>query len=160
GREERTWGGVVHSVVRTLPLWLVAAAYMVVRKIVLRGLVHPVEVPLSHDLLTIPTILLGYMRRLVWPVRMSCFYDSPTVTSVLEWLFWLLMHTLIVMGVIAWRISKRSRVVAFSLLWMFIFLAPAIIGLPVFPIGEWIHDRYLYLPSFGFCVLVVHAIAQ
>ena len=26
--------------------------------------------------------------------------------------------------------------------------------------GEWIHDRYLYLPVFGFCVLLVYAISQ
>jgi Tfp pilus assembly protein PilF len=40
----------------------------------------------------------------------------------------------------------------FALLWTFLFLIPAIAGLAIFPVGEWIHDRYLYLPSFGLCL--------
>jgi len=100
------------------------------------------------------------MRRLVWPVHMAVFYNTPPVTSPLQWRFWLPLLALVMAAVLAWRIAKRSRIVAFSLLWIFVFLAPAILGLPSFPIGEWIHDRYLYLPSFGFCLLLVHTIAQ
>jgi tetratricopeptide (TPR) repeat protein len=74
--------------------------------------------------------------------------------------FWLPFLALIVAAVLAWRIGKRSRVAGFSLVWMLVFLSPALIGLPVFTVGEWIHDRYLYLPSVGFCMLLVMAIAQ
>jgi tetratricopeptide (TPR) repeat protein len=74
--------------------------------------------------------------------------------------FWLPLVALIVAAVLAWRIGKRSRLAAFAIIWMLVFLAPALIGLPVFPVGEWIHDRYLYLPSFGFCLLVIMVIAQ
>ena len=112
----------------------------------LRGLAHPLGRPLSHDLLTVPTILWGYMRRMIWPVNMSVFYDTPPVTSLLQWRFWLPMVAWILTAIIGWRLAKRSRIVGFSLIWIFVFLSPAILGLPVFPLGEWIHDRYLYLP--------------
>lgn len=158
GRDERSWKGIVHSAMQVWPLWLTAAGYMVARKLALRGLVHPVDVPLAYNLLTIPTILWGYMRRLVWPVHMSVFYDTPPVTSVLQWRFWLPMLAWILVGILMWRIAKRSRTFALSLIWIFVFLLPAIIGLPAFSIGEWIHDRYLYLPSFGFCMLIVHVV--
>ena len=160
GRDDRNWKGIASSALRAWPLGVAAISYIVVRAIVLRGLVHPVDVPILQDILTTPTILWGYMRRLVWPVQMAVFYDTPPVTSLLQWRFWLPLLAWVMVGVLAWRIAKRSRVVAFSLIWIFVFLSPAILGLPSFPIGEWIHDRYLYLPSFGFCLLLVHAIAQ
>lgn len=159
-RDQRTWTGVMSSTWRVWPFWVVAAAYVSVRAIVLRGLVHPDDIPLSHDLLTVPTIFWGYMRRLVWPVHLAVFYETPPVTSVLQWRFWLPMLALVLAGVVGWRIARRSRIAAFSFVWMIVFLLPAIIGLPAFPLGEWIHDRYLYLPAFGFCLLLVHAVAQ
>jgi tetratricopeptide (TPR) repeat protein len=61
---------------------------------------------------------------------------------------------------LAWRFAKRSRIVAISLLWITAFHAPAILGLPIFEVGEWIHDRYLYLPSFGLCLLAGHLLAR
>ncbi len=159
-RDERNKKSFLSSVFHAWPLWIVAAAYLAARLAILRGLVHSSGLSVSSNILTVPTIMWGYMRRLVWPVHMAVFYDTPPVTSVLQWRFWLPTLAWIIAGVLAWRIAKRSRVVAFSLIWIFTFLSPAIVGLPSFPLGEWIHDRYLYLPSFGFCLLLVHAIAH
>jgi Tfp pilus assembly protein PilF len=160
GRYERDWKGFWNSIWSTVPLWITAAAYMVVRIRVLHGLAHSVNEPVSHILLTIPTIFWGYMRRLVWPVNMSVFYDTPPVTHLIDVRFWLPALALVLAMVFAWRIGKRSHLTGLALIWIFVFLAPAIIGLPEFPRGEWVHDRYLYLPSFGFCLLLVHAISQ
>ena len=158
--DERTWAGVTRSTIRIWPLWAIAVAYMVARAFALRGLIHSGRVPLLYNVLTTPTILWGYMRRLVWPVRMTVFYDTPPVTSMLQWRFWLPVLAWIVVLILAWRIAKRSRIFAISMVWIFVFLTPAILGLPAFMIGEWVHDRYLYLPSFGFCLLLVHLISQ
>jgi len=160
GRYERDWKGFWRSFWHALPLWIAAAAYIVVRALVLHGLEHSVNEPIPHVLLTIPTIIWGYMRRLVWPVNMSVFYDTPPVTSPADVRFWLPMLALIVAAILAWRIGKRSHLAGLGLAWLFIFLAPAILGIPAFSRGEWVHDRYLYLPSFGFCLLLVHAISQ
>jgi protein O-mannosyl-transferase len=159
-RDERTWAGLARSAIRVWPLWAIAAAYLVARAFALRGLIHSGRVPLLYNVLTTPTILWGYMRRLVWPVRMTVFYDTPPVTSVLQWRFWLPVLAWVVVLILAWRIAKRSRMFAISVVWIFVFLAPAILGLPAFMIGEWVHDRYLYLPSFGFCLLLVHLVSQ
>jgi tetratricopeptide (TPR) repeat protein len=74
--------------------------------------------------------------------------------------FWLPFLGLVLAAVLAWRIGKRSRIAGLAMIWVITFLAPALIGIPVFSVGEWIHDRYLYLPSFGFCLLVAALIAQ
>lgn len=139
------------AALRTWPLWLSTAAYLLVRWVVLRGLMHPVGVPSA--LLTIPTILCGYFRRLVWPVSLSVFYDTPPVARILDWRFLVPMAALIGGALVLYR-CRRSRLVLFSFLWMLCFLLPALAGLPLFYVGEWMHDRYLYLPSFGFCLLL------
>jgi tetratricopeptide (TPR) repeat protein len=52
-----------------------------------------------------------------------------------------------------WRRSQDGRLVAFATLWFLLVLAPAL-NLHAFPYGEAAHDRYLYLPSVGFGILV------
>jgi protein O-mannosyl-transferase len=143
-----------------LPIWLTAALYLVVRAIALRGLIHAVGVSRTQLLLSVPVFLWDYMRLLVWPVNLSLFYATPLVTSAAQPRFWL--HTLawLAFTLVAWRIGRKSPVVGFSLLWIFVFLLPAIIGLPAFPYGDWVHDRYLYLPAFGLCLLLVHTLAN
>ena len=161
GQCERDFRGALKASLNALPLWITAALYLAVRTVALRGLVHSDHhEPLANILLTIPTILWGYMRRLVWPLRLSVFYDTPPVTSPLQGRFLLPFLTLVLAVVLCWRIGKRSRLAGLMMVWVLVFLAPAIIGLPAFPIGEWIHDRYLYLPSFGFCLLLVHTLTQ
>jgi protein O-mannosyl-transferase len=160
GQFERNVRGMWRAMRNAVPLWTTALAYLIARALSLRGLVHPQPTPLARVLMTIPTILWGYMRRLVWPMPLTIFYDTPPVTSPLQIRFWLPLVGLVLAAIVAWRIGKRSRLTGLALVWIFAFLAPAIVGLPAFALGEWIHDRYLYLPSFGFCLLLVHAITQ
>jgi protein O-mannosyl-transferase len=148
------------ALLRTWPLCVAGATYVVVRSIELSGLIHSQSNSLKSILLTIPTIMLGYMRRLVWPVSLSVFYDTPAVQSASQWRFWLPL-VFLALGIVAAIVAaRRSKIAGFALLWIMVFLSPALIGLPAFDIGEWIHDRYLYLPSFGFCLLLVYALSH
>lgn len=151
---------ILRATLRTWPLWISAAAYLAVRMVVLRGLIHPLGVSLQQAMISVPLILWEYLRRLVWPVRLSVFYDIFPVTGIAQWRFWLPFLGLILATAVAWQATKRFRIVGFSLLWILLFLSPVILGLPVFLVGEWVHDRYLYLPSFGFCLLLGYAIAH
>ena len=160
GQYDRNAKGLVRATIHVWPLWITAMAYLVVRVIVLRGLVHSVNEPLPNVLLTVPTIFWGYMRRLVWPANMSVYYDTPPVLSPLDVRFWLPFAAMILAAILVWRIGTRSRLAGLAFVWMLVFLAPAFLGIPAFLRGEWIHDRYLYLPSFGFCLLLVQIIAQ
>jgi Flp pilus assembly protein TadD len=145
---------------RMWPLGLSAIAYVGLRASALRGVIHPTATSSVDVLLAVPFVLWQYLRRLVWPVGLSPFYNGITVASALQWQFWLPALALSCVSVAAWICSKRSRLLGLSLLWIVTFLLPAIIGLWVFQPGEWIHDRYLYLPSFGLCVIAAYALAQ
>jgi tetratricopeptide (TPR) repeat protein len=67
----------------------------------------------------------------------------------------LLALLLICIALYLW--SRRSRLVAFFSLWIVLPLLP-LLNISVFKEGEIAHDRYLYLPSIGFCVLVTFAL--
>jgi hypothetical protein len=52
-----------------------------------------------------------------------------------------------------WIWSKRSPKAAVATIWMVIPILP-VLNLRAFIEGHLVHDRYLYLPSFGFAMLV------
>jgi len=150
--------GFFQSVRQSWSLWIAAVVYLTARTLALHGFEHPLGLPLRQIQLTTPAIIWGYMRLLIWPVGLSVFYDTPPVASIVDARFWLPLILGIAALAAAFWASRRSHVCAFSCVWIGSFLAPAILGLPLFHVGEWLHDRYLYLPSFGFCLLLGHVL--
>lgn len=146
------------SAIRAWALWMSATVYLAARTFALRGLMHPDSSLLYRAALSVPVVIWEYLRRLVWPVGLAVFYDLPPVTRISEVRFWVPLAVLVVLALVVIRSAKRLPLIGFSSLWIFLFLLPAILGLPVFLIGEWLHDRYLYLPAFGLCLMLGYAI--
>ncbi len=150
-----------------LPYLALTAAYLVVRVIVLKGFSHPyARLAWSTSVCTWPLLLLFYLRLLLWPAGLSICYDIPYVarTSSWEFVFPLLGLALVCGLVWAWarRAAKQfipgtsrmvSSVMAFACVWLILPILPAL-DISVFPEGDFAHDRYLYLPSVGFAILV------
>ncbi len=114
----------------TLPYLVLTALYLVARFFALNGLGHSLmHLPLKVIVYTWPSILLFYAKSLVWPLGLIALF------------YW----------------ARRSRLVAFFSLWMLLPILP-LLNLAVFKDGEIAHDRYLYLPSIGFCILVAYAL--
>jgi protein O-mannosyl-transferase len=133
---------------------LVAALYMLARMEALHAFSSRVtDVSLSQNLLTIPSLLIFYGRLLVWPVGLSAFYDTRYVVSFGDALLPLLLCLAAAAGVAYALYRTRSRVAAFALVLLLVPLAP-LMKLDVFFRGEIAHDRYLYLPSVGFVLVI------
>jgi tetratricopeptide (TPR) repeat protein len=95
--------------------------------------------------LTMLTVMVSYLRLLIWPSQLSAFYDVPISTSfdmhtVIPSLVCLL---LLAAGVL---IYKRKRELFFWYALFFIGLIPVS---QVVPIVTLINDRYLYFPMLG-----------
>jgi tetratricopeptide (TPR) repeat protein len=150
--------GRFRAIASALPYFGLTAVYLVARFLALKGLGHTIT-PLSLKtiVLTWPSVLLFYFRLLVWPIGLSAFYDTPYVTSlsVRDFILPALAIAGIVVALYFW--SRRSRLVAFFCIWMALPILP-LFNLSVFKDGEIAHDRYLYLPSVGFCILVAFAV--
>lgn len=135
----------------------VVVVYLVIRSAVTGDAQWPApSISMMTALLTIPRLLWFYVIKLVWPTGLSAFYnqiyvEGPDFATLI--LPALLLSALVGALWLWWRRSLDGRLVAFATLWFLLILAPAL-NVHAFPYGEAAHDRYLYLPSAGFDILV------
>jgi protein O-mannosyl-transferase len=149
-----------------IPYWVVVLAYLPLRIRALKGFAHVITpVALSREIFTIPSVLLFYLRLLIWPAGLSCFYDTPYVSGP-TWQGFVLPAALLAVvasAVSAWWWRTRAaapaegRVMAFAILWMAVTLLP-VLNFSYLPENELAHDRYIYLPSVGFVILFAIAL--
>ncbi len=143
-----------------IPFYLaLAVLYLVLRYSVL-GFLSQAEpraagIANTHVWLTLPSALAGYARILLFPYPLAVVYDWPSyVTSVRDPRFWGLGAVTAAVVIGATRLVRSSAVGRNALLFLILFLLP-VLNLKFFnPYEALLHDRYLYLPSVGFCVLM------
>lgn len=146
----------------TAPYAAVTAAYLVCRLLTLRGMAHPLGgEPITAMVLTWPSMLWFYARQLLLPVGLSGFYDVAVVESpgLMSVFVPLVALAAIFIGLAYWSRRAAQPVIAFCAAWMLVALLP-VLYIRVFPSWDIVHDRYLYLPSVGFVILVAFAIRQ
>jgi protein O-mannosyl-transferase len=135
-----------------LPFLIVTGIYFIIRFRVLGGLAHQLtSLPGTTVALTIPSILWFYINHLIWPLPLSAFYDNPYVSG--GWLFWGPLVGLVIVATIYVVLVRRSRPLLFLACWMLVPILP-LLNLTLFKFGEIVHDRYLYLPSVGLCIIM------
>jgi protein O-mannosyl-transferase len=142
---------------------ITAAAYVLARSIALGGITHT-TVPMSYRtmVLTWPIVMLFYMGHLIWPFGLSEFYPSPVVAQIsigkfLAPLSIILLAMLWVGFVVRWLRPRQATRCALALLVFPLLPALYLRGLNA---GDLLHDRYLYLPSAGFAILLAMALTR
>jgi len=151
---ERLAQRIRESLVRLSPFPILMAGYLAARFHALQALGHEMTpVSLRTNLLTIPSLLLFYLRLLLLPVRLSGFYDLGYVTSAETVLLPALLCLVVVGLAVAMLWRWRSRPATFALLVVILPLLP-VMRLSLLPWREIAHDRYLYVPSIGFVLLL------
>ncbi len=156
----------------TLPYLLLTLPYLLVRDLALRGLTHPVNsLPFATLLLTAPGLVWIYLKLLVWPVELSAFYDASYVTQPGLTNFVLPVIAIAALALALWFWSRHplqlpsdapageSRAIVFAAIWLALPML-LLLNLRVFPSDEIVHDRYLYLPSIGFALLIALALRR
>ena len=161
GRRDFQITGLPLRIVRGVgPFALVLAVYLVVRFHVLKGMGRPSEESLLAVLLTWPSLLWLYLKQLLWPVKISAFYETPWVHSPTAGNFALPLVAVACALAALYFWARRSRVVAFSALWLGFTLFPPLWGIRYFGESELAHDRYLYVPSIAFVLLLAMAVRK
>jgi protein O-mannosyl-transferase len=162
GNSSRVWVAFRDGLV-SIPYFAVLVGYLVARRLMLHGLVQPIA-PLSWRtmILTAPSILWFDVKHLVLPIYSSEFYSMAYVTApgfenfVLPIIF--LVGVLIVMGYWISTLSQ-PRLGIFAAAWAVLTILPTLYLRAIAP-GNFVHDRFLYLPSVGMLILVALAVEQ
>ena len=146
-------GRIRESAQSMLPWASVAALYLVARRLALGELGHPqAALPLGTVLKSVPELLWFYIRHLVWPAPLSEFYEVSYVTSVRSPHFLLPASGVVIVTAVLIALSRRSFPVLLASVWMAVTLLP-VLDVALLRVDALVADRYLYLPSFGFCLL-------
>ena len=158
----------LQAVVPTLPFAALTLVYLALRWSVLKAIVTAsAPLALKTVLLTVPSLLVFYGRLLVWPVKLSPFYDTPLVTQpgMVNFLLPLLAVVAVcgALALLVWKArpaqdagegaTAEHRLTMLACVWTVVFLLPSLY-LPALQPGLFVQDRYLYLPSIGFCILL------
>jgi len=163
GDAARRWSERIRAIATPLLGFVaVTAAYLAARANALHGVAHKtVDLPATIAALTVPSALWWYLKLLVLPIGLSVFYDTPYVTHVSLRFFVLpVVGIAVAAGLLIWWWRRtRSPLVAFAAIWVLLPILP-LMNLTVLPMGDFIHDRYLYLPSIGLVLLVAAALAS
>ncbi len=144
----------------TAPYLGLFAAYLVARIISLRNFEFIKE---EHSylsmILTWPSVLWFYIQHLFWPVRLSPFYSDDFLTKWDVRTVMLPAILVLIAGVGLWLWTRGSPKAVVPAIWMVVPILP-VLDLRAFINGQLVHDRYLYLPSFGFAMLMALALRR
>ncbi|HXG63480.1 MAG TPA: tetratricopeptide repeat protein [Blastocatellia bacterium] len=116
----------------------------------------------AHVLLTIPLVIFKYLGLLLWPVNLTLFHGTPLVKSPLSLRFILPALGLLAFAFILWRLRRQilqSATAKFALLWFSIHLLP-VLNLNAFSEDFMVQERYVYVPSIGFSLLIAMGLAK
>ena len=103
--------------------------------------------------LTVGRILFHYIKLLIFPVRLVADYSYdafPLSSSLFEWSTLSSLALLLGILFLLIRMITRKKWIAFGGIWFFITLLPVC---HIIPHHELLAEHYLYLPSYGFCLI-------
>jgi protein O-mannosyl-transferase len=137
------------------PYVAATGAYLIIRWSVMHGVgVENGEHSWREVLFSSPSILLFYLRKLIVPVGLSGGYVNP-IHPLPTLAFWLpLAAILLLVLLMTWLAFRVNPVFGFSGALILLPLLPALAAIRLYPQGDMTHDRYLYLPSVGLCLLI------
>jgi Gpi18-like mannosyltransferase len=129
--------------------------YLLIRRWVLHGMgVEQGERGWREVIFSSPSIMLFYLRKLIAPLALSGAYVNPIHSSPTP-AFWLpILAILLFVLLLTWVAFRVNLVFGFSAALILLPLLPALALIRVYPGGDIAHDRYLYLPSVGLCLLI------
>lgn len=148
--------GLRFAVLEVTPFLAVTAFYFAVRLAVLHAFRAGSAPWLSRSAvaLTAPSVLLFYSRHLVWPVGLRLFYDFTPVQSLASAQFWIPFILVGAIALAAIAVGRRlGSNISAAAAWILIPILP-VLDIGLFFRDDFLHDRYLYLPSVGLALLV------
>jgi protein O-mannosyl-transferase len=154
-RDDRSTTSIGEKLSRYSPLVVMATLYFAARAMVMGGgpsIVLRPALSWYETGLSAVALVGEYLGKLIWPVRLSAFYVFHPSRHFTDAAVLLGLAGILLCVVLFAELWRRAHLLSFALLWIFLTLGPVLNArwMPAAVFGE----RYLYLPSVGFCWLV------
>lgn len=104
-----------------------------------------------ENLLTQSEVIIKYIRLLLLPFGQNLIHNYPTVRSILNVYTLLSIFTILLLIKFALQNIRSNPVISFGILWFFITLLPSS---SFIPFQEAMTEKHLYLPMFGFFLVI------
>ena len=135
--------------------WAILAAYLVLRFTALRTLAtgtHNWPLSPAQFLVMASYLMLSYWQKLALPFQLNAYYLLSPIRSLTDpRAIAAIVFVVAALAVLVYLI-RRAPLAAFATLWVSITLLPA---MNIYALGRNVFtERYLYLPSIGFCLLL------
>lgn len=137
-----------------VPYAFVVAAYFAARWYAIQSGGFQNSMTYGTMVLTWPRLAFLYLRHLLWPLRLSAFYEVPIGGGLLE-----LLALLAAAATLIWLLPRLEPAARFGVAWILITLAPAFL-IRSMHAGDFFHDRYLYLPMVGVAITFATVLAR
>jgi tetratricopeptide (TPR) repeat protein len=157
-RDDRATTTLREKMSRDGPLWGIAGLYLVARGILLGGVASIVSRPgLSwYEVVLSGVSLLGtYLAKLIWPAHLSAYYVFHKSSHLTDRNVLLALLGLAFCGTLFALLWRRAHLISFALILILLPLGPVLN--PKWMPASVFAERYLYLPSVGFCWLLAWA---
>jgi len=105
-------------------------------------------------MLTMLKVYVNYIYLLIYPVNLTLFHDIEPVSSLFDLKVIFSFLLLLVLLVVVIKYNK-NKILFFSVSWFFIALIPMS---NISPLQVFMAERYLYVPSIGFSLLLSYAL--
>nr|HID58948.1 tetratricopeptide repeat protein [Desulfobacterales bacterium] len=141
---------------RTSPYIIIILLYLLVRSMVLPA--HGIKF-MHWDtfwmrVLTLPKTFVIYLRLLILPSNLSVHHETTLITSILDPMLWIGLAVSACYGAILYYVYSYSKASFLMLAWIILTLTPVLNIIPLSDDGRFVAERYLYLPSAGFSIIV------
>jgi hypothetical protein len=108
-------------------------------------------------LLTMSKVFVYYLKNLILPIELSADYVIPLSHSIFEPMVLFSIAIIILLFITAIKLYKKSKEIFFGVIYLYITLLPVS---NIIPIGHLMNDRYLYMPSLGFCLILSYILIK
>jgi hypothetical protein len=115
--------------------------------------------PFRPIIYTLPSAILFYARELVWPTQTAMFHEVYAVGAFGFAAFVLPALSCLAIGVLLLWILTRQGALAFFAVLLVLPILP-VLRISAFVPNDFVHDRYLYIPAAGFCLLIAAALRK
>jgi protein O-mannosyl-transferase len=144
------------SLIEKWPFFLLTAAFCAITLLAQQPGLPSQNAGLAYRIESIAVNYLGYIEKLLWPQNLSFLYLRPDTIPIVQFLF--AVFVLLAISALAYACRRRCSAMLTGWLWFLIVLFPVsgIVSLGRLSIA----DRYTYLASIGFYLMVAWGLAD